>query len=174
MRELVAVTKISRRRKTESEQDYLNRILLAASQLPKDVLASLSAEAIEWCHTAIERVNHGEPLPTLTASRPPQVPQSEEHQDSNSDSPEVDHKLVGQEIAAQAVTEPRPTSLPDKLSASDHTRRIILENLDKLDKNGIRELVVISGIRIASSSFETIYYDTHKTIQIARGLGLLK
>ena len=44
-RELIRATNISRRRKTESEQAYFNRIVLEVGGLSDDARASLSPEA---------------------------------------------------------------------------------------------------------------------------------
>ena len=38
----------------------------------------------------------------------------------------------------------------------------------------LRELVTNAGIAVTNSSFDTIYYETTKTIQIAREMGLVK
>jgi hypothetical protein len=59
-------------------------------------------------------------------------------------------------------------------SISDRTRRIILENLGRVEKKTLRELVAGAGITVTKSSFDTIYYETNKTMQIAREMGLVK
>jgi hypothetical protein len=59
-------------------------------------------------------------------------------------------------------------------SASDRTRRIILENLGRVEKKVLRELVAQVGIAVTNSSFDTIYHETNKTKQIAREMGLVK
>jgi hypothetical protein len=59
-RELIRATNISRRRKSESEQAYLNRIVLEVGGLSDDARASLSPEAQAWYHAAVEAINQGE------------------------------------------------------------------------------------------------------------------
>jgi hypothetical protein len=59
------------------------------------------------------------------------------------------------------------------LYASDRTRRIILENLGRVEKKTLREFVANADIVVANSSFDTIYYETNKTMQIAREMGLV-
>ena len=55
-------------------------------------------------------------------------------------------------------------------SASERARRIILENLGKLEKKTLRELVGKAGIAVTNSSFDT--YETSKIMQIAKQMGL--
>ena len=77
----------------------------------------------------------------------------------------------GKEPASSPDTPEEVTKVP---SATDRTRRIILENLGRMEKKTLRELVAKAGIKVANSSFDTIYYETNKTMQIARELGFVK
>jgi hypothetical protein len=52
-RELIRATNISRRRKSESEQAYFNRIVLEMGGLSNDARASLSPEAQTWYARAV-------------------------------------------------------------------------------------------------------------------------
>jgi hypothetical protein len=74
-------------------------------------------------------------------------------------------------VAANRQDASNPTKA---LSTSDRTRRIILENLGRVEKKILRELVTNAGIAVINSSFDTIYYETTKTIQIAREMRLVK
>jgi hypothetical protein len=66
-REFMRATMVSRRRKTESEQDYLNRIVLEVSGLSDDVRANLSPEAKARYRAAVEAISQGAMIPSLTA-----------------------------------------------------------------------------------------------------------
>jgi hypothetical protein len=42
----------------------------------------------------------------------------------------------------------------------------------RIEKN-LRELVVNAGIAVTNSSFDTTYYETNRTMQIAKEMGLV-
>lgn len=170
IRELMRTTKVSRRRKTESEHDHLKRIALAVSELPDKVRANLSPGAQAWYRVAVEGIS---------ASQTKQSPSvhhdiSESGEKENRESEDVGEQIEGKETASTADMQQEADNLPKVLSASDRTRRIILENLGKVDKKTLRDLVFNSGITVANTSFDTIYYETNKTMQIAKEMGLVK
>jgi hypothetical protein len=172
IREFMRATKISRRRKSESEQAYLNRIVLEVGGLSEKVRANLSPEGQAWYRAAVEAINQGEMIPSLAArddvsdagegeQKHPESEDSAEHPQGKAATPSADI----QHEAGKATKPP---------SASDRTRRIILENLGRVEKKNLRELVANAGIAVTNSSFDTIYYETNKTMQIAREMGLVK
>jgi hypothetical protein len=180
-RELIRITKTSRRRKSESEQAYLNRIVLEVSGLSAEARANLSPEAQAWYRAAVESINHGNIIPS------PMVAHHQIAEDSLDDvvengpdnkkrsEPPTDRREEKDDIPDLVADHRQNDSIATKpLSASDRARRIILENLGKVEKKTIRELAANAGIAVTNSSFDTIYYETNKTMQIAKEMGLVK
>jgi hypothetical protein len=66
-RELIQATNISRRRRSESEQTYLNRIVLEVGGLSDDIRVNPSPEAQAWYAAAVEAINPGEMIPSPDA-----------------------------------------------------------------------------------------------------------
>jgi hypothetical protein len=181
IRELIRATKVSRRRKTESEQAYLNRIVIEVGGLSEKARANLSPEAQAWYARAVEAINQGEMIPS---------PMVAHHQIAEDGPDDVDEDVADNKDRGEPPTDRREEKddVPDlvadnrqdhsiaskPLSASDRTRRIILENLGRVEKKILRELVADAGIAVTNSSFDTIYYETNKTMQIAREMGLVR
>jgi len=170
IRELMRATKVSRRRKAESEHDHLKRIALAASELPNKVRANLSPEAQAWHQAAAESIGEGNAVANLTT----QYGGPKDNQKSGDDA----ERAPGNETASSPQTHeedsvrgPEVGKIP---SASDRARRIILENLGRIEKRTLREVVANAGIAVTNSSFDTIYYETNKTMQIAKEMGLVR
>jgi len=177
--ELFRASSISRRRKSESEQAYFNRIVLEVGGLSDDARASLSPEAQAWYRTAVEAINQGEIIPSplvahhQTAEDDPDDINGADN--SNRSEPLTDRRKEKDDIPDLAANNRQDASNTTKpLSASDRTRRIILENLGRVEKRTLRELVANAGIAVTNSSFDTIYYETNKTMQIARDMGLVR
>lgn len=171
MRELMRAGDVSRQRKSESEPVYLKRIALAVSELRDDVKANLSSEAQAWCRAAVECLREGRMIPSLKA-RGLGSEFSENQEDVNSDKPL--EQTREQDTASYARPDMESKAVRKVASATDRMRRIILENLGKVEKKRMRDLVANAGIAVTNNTFETIYYETHKTMQIAREMGLTK
>jgi hypothetical protein len=89
--------------------------------------------------------------------------------------PSTDGREEKDDLPDLAATNRRAATNANKpLSASERTRRIIIENLGRVEKKTLRELVANAGIAVTNSSFDTIYYETNKTMQIVREMGLVK
>jgi hypothetical protein len=179
IRELIRATNISRRRKSESEQAYLNRIVLEVGGRSDDARASLSPEAKAWYTRAVEAINRGETIrsPVVAHHQIPEDGLDEKNGADNKDrsEPSTDRREEKDDIPDLVAESRQDASNATKaLSASDRTRRIILENLGKVEKKTLRELVASAGIAMTNNSFDTIYYETNKTIQIAKDMGLVK
>jgi len=181
IREMVRATKVSRRRKNESEQAYLNRIVLEVGGLSDDARANLSPEAQAWYRVAVESINQGDiiPNPMVAHHRIAQDGLDDVVEDGANNNgrsePATDRCEEKDDIPDLVADNRKSESIASKpLSASERIRRIILENLGKVAKMPLRELVANAGIAVTNSSFDTIYYETAKTMQIARDMGLLK
>ena len=154
--------------------------MLEVSGLSDDARAALSSEAQAWYRTAVEAINQGEMIPS---------PMVAHHQIAEDDPDEVDEDGADKKEKNEFPDHRRKekNDIPDlaannrrdednatkRLSASDRTRRIILENLGKVEKKTLRELIANAGITVTNNSFDTIYYETNKTMQIAREMGLI-
>jgi hypothetical protein len=142
--------------------------VLAVTELPDDVRANLSPEAQAWCQTAVEHVD-GQMMPGVAVSS--DSADSVDSTKTNHGRGGVKAMSVGEEAIPISGLEARVGRI---FSASDRTRRIILENLGIVEKKTLRELVANAGIVVANTSFDTIYYETTKTMQIAKEMGLVK
>jgi len=180
-RELIRAANISRRRKSESEQAYLNRIVLEVGGLSDDARASLTPEAQAWYAAAVEAINQGAMIPSpLVAHHRIAEDDPDDGDEDGADTKDrgafpTDRHEEKDDIPDLAAGNRQDASNAAKpLSASDRTRRIILENLGRVEKKILRELVANAGISVTNSSFDTIYYETSKTMQIAREMGLVR
>jgi hypothetical protein len=140
---------------------------LAVNELTGTARANPSPEARAWYQKAVESIYESRMI--LSPTAPNDITDSHESIEENQkgmDSVSVSESgivaTMGQEMMGK---EPKP------LSASDRTRRIILENLGKIEKKTLQELVASAGIILTNSSFDMIYYETTRTIQIARAIG---
>jgi hypothetical protein len=172
IRELMRTTKVSRRRKTESEHDHLKRIAHALSELAGNVRANLSPEAQAWYQAAVENISASQAKQSLTIRH--DISESSEGPGENRESEGGAEQIEEKQALPTSGIRREVGNVPRTLSASDRTRRIILENLGRVEKKTLRELVAKAGIKVANSSFDTIYYETNKTMQIARELGFVK
>jgi hypothetical protein len=163
-------TNVSRRRRTESEHDYLRRIVLAVSELSTEALTNLSTEAQVWYQAVAESIGEGDAPANLTT----QCGGPKENQKSRDGAERVPGKETASSLQTLEKDSGRVPQVVKVPSVSDHVRRIILENLGKFEKKTLRELVADAGVVVANTSFDTIYYETSKTIQIAKEMGLLK
>jgi hypothetical protein len=169
-RELIRATNISRRRRSESEQAYFNRIVLEVGGLSANARASLSPEAQTWYAGAVEAINQGEMIPSPMVAHHHIAKDGlddidEDGADNNNRSePPTDRRDEREDIPDLAADNRQDASTVTKpLSASDRTRRIILENLGRVEKKTLRELVANAGIAVTNSSFDTI-------IQVPNGM----
>ena len=171
LRELVHITNISRRRKSESEQAYFNRIVLEVGGLSDDIRVNLSPEAQAWYAGAVEAINQGEMIPTPAPRGA--INEADERSENNQEAEDVIPRHEEKNAAPAPVgdIQQEAGNRTKPPSASDRTRRIILDNLGKVEKKTLRELVANAGIAMTTSSFDTIYYETNKTMQIARDMG---
>jgi len=170
VREIIRVATVSRRRQKESEQDYLKRIIAAVKVAPDDVAANLSSEAKAWYQAAVQAIEQNSEIPSPTLH----LESSELADDVEAMVPSQDAEDTNEEVPITAsVVEPSVTT-PRELSASDRARRMILENLGKVAKKDLRVLVAEAGISVSNNSFDTIYYETSKTIQIAKEMGIIR
>jgi hypothetical protein len=180
-RELIRASNISRQRKSESEQAYFNRIVLEVGGLSDDARANLTSEAQAWYARAVEAINQGEMIPSpvvahhqIAEDEPEDIDEDGADNRDRSETPirrrEEKEDLPDMVAAGNRQDSSNGTKPP---SASDRTRRIILENLGRVEKKTLRELVANAGITVTNSSFDTIYYETSKTMQIAREMGLV-
>ena len=138
-RELIRATNISRRRKSESEQAYFNRIVLKVGGLSDNARATLSPEAQAWYYGAVEAINQGEMIPSPLVAH---------HQIAEDDPGDVDEDRADNNERREPLNDRRKEEddIPDlvagnrqdasnttkPLSASDRMRRIILENLGRV------------------------------------------
>jgi hypothetical protein len=102
------------------------------------------------------------------------ISESGDDRKENQESKGVEVQIEGKAVVSTADIQLKADNVPRALSASDRTRRIILEHLGKVEKKILRELVARAGIALTNSSFDTIYYETNKTMQIAKEMGIVK
>jgi len=151
----------------EKKQVFLAKVLRAVNELPEEEWAALSEAAQQWSNDAVQALEDkvdildfpkaGKPKTKAAAAEPDVEPEAPAEAATVPDEPKVEPKKTAK-------------TAPKKKKGSTVRLKELMVLHEDWDKQKVFDTLLGEGFSLATSTFETMFYDTRTTLEVIKRL----